>query len=107
MDDLQEKLIYHQLYDLYGNLLTDKQRAYFSYYYLDDYSLSEIAKIMSVSRNAVHEQLKTVIGFLEYYEEKLGILEKKNRRMELFKQIRSDLSQPECLKLLKELEKGE
>lgn len=107
MDVLEGKLTYHQLYDLYGSLLTDKQRAYFSYYYLDDYSLSEIAKIMDVSRNAVHEQLKTVVGFLEYYEEKLGMLAKKKRRMDLYKLVKSEMTQPECLALLKELEKGE
>ena len=61
MDQLQEKIRHHQLYDIYGSLLTDKQKAYFSYYYFDDYSLS-IAKIAD-GRNAVFEQIKTWSGF--------------------------------------------
>ncbi|MCF0120566.1 MAG: DNA-binding protein, partial [Oscillospiraceae bacterium] len=31
------------LFDYYGELLTDKQREYFDYYYNDDLSLAEIA----------------------------------------------------------------
>ncbi len=107
MEQLQEKIRYHQLYDIYGALLTDKQRAYFSYYYFDDYSLSEIAKIMDVSRNAVHEQLKTVTGFLDYYEEKLHILKRRDKRQQLLRSASGQLTKNQLVELLGELEKIE
>ncbi|MBN2504356.1 MAG: hypothetical protein JXB20_03325 [Bacilli bacterium] len=107
MEHIDEKIKYNKLYDIYGSLLTDKQKAYFTYYYFDDYSLAEIAKIMDVSRNAVHEQLKTVVEALIYYEEKLQILTKKEKRQSLYKQVSSELKKSELMNLLKELEKAE
>ncbi len=107
MEQLQEKIRFNKLYDLYGTLLTDKQRAYYTYYYFDDYSLSEIAKIMDVSRNAVHDQIKNVIGILEYYEEKLAILAKKEIRQNIYKQVNRETKKGELLALLAEMEKAE
>ncbi|MDD4184902.1 MAG: sigma factor-like helix-turn-helix DNA-binding protein [Candidatus Izemoplasmatales bacterium] len=107
MEQLQEKIRYHQLYDIYGGLLTDKQKSYFSYYYFDDYSLSEISKIMNVSRNAVFEQIKTVIGILDYYEEKLNVLKRRERRQYHFKQNRGSMTKKQLAELIDELEKIE
>ncbi len=64
------------LYDLYGSLLTDKQKAYFEDYYFMDLSLSEIAENYNISRNGVFDQLKRVNLVLENYEEKLKLAEK-------------------------------
>lgn len=44
--------------DCYSDLLTEKQQTYLEYYYQEDYSLSEIAQILDVSRNAVFDNLK-------------------------------------------------
>lgn len=107
MEQLQEKIRYHQLYDIYGALLTDKQRSYFSYYYFDDYSLSEIAKIMNVSRNAVFEQIKTVVGILDYYEDKLNVMKRRERRQHYFKQARSGMTKKQLAEMIDELEKIE
>ena len=107
MELLDEKLKYHQLYDIYGCLLTDKQRAYFSYHYFDDYSLSEIAKIMNVTRNAVHDQIKNTLSILDYYEEKMSLLSKRNKRQSIFKKAKEDLSKEGYLGLITELEKVE
>ena len=70
----REELI--ELYDLYFELLTDKQKEYFEEYYFDDLSIGEIALNHEVSRNAVHDQLKKVIKNLEDYENKLNLLKK-------------------------------
>jgi len=61
------------LYDIYHNLLTDKQKMYFEDYYYSDLSLSEIADNYNVSRNAVHDQLKRTVSELEDYENKLHL----------------------------------
>lgn len=64
------------LYDIYGVLLTEKQRQYFEDYYFMDYSISEIAINYNISRNGVFDQLKRVAMLLEEYEAKLKLLEK-------------------------------
>ena len=61
------------LYDYYESLLNEKQREYFSLYYFDNLSLSEISEELGVSRNAVHKSLKSVEKLLIEYEDKLKI----------------------------------
>ena len=46
------------LYDFYGELLTEKQKQVFDLHYQDDLSLSEIGEELSISRQAVRDQLK-------------------------------------------------
>lgn len=61
------------LYDLYKELLTEKQRLYFEKSYFEDESLSEISESFNVSRAVVQKTIKNVLEKLEYYE---GILKK-------------------------------
>lgn len=75
------------LMDCYGDLLTDKQRQYLSLYYEEDFSLSEIAEDLMVSRNAVYDQLKRAVASLEEYESKLHLMEKYIERMALIQKI--------------------
>ena len=75
------------LMDCYGDLLTDKQRQYLSLYYEEDFSLSEIAEDLMVSRNAVYDQLKRAVASLEEYEAKLHVMEKHIERMALIQKI--------------------
>lgn len=90
MNDLEKKDYYNTLYSYYKSLLTDKQQAIFSSYYEDDYSLSEIAENLKISRNAVWDTLKKVIDKLEEYESKLNLykydlkLEKKLNELEKY-----------------------
>ena len=46
------------LYDFYGELLTDHQRAVYEDVVLRDYSLSEIAKEQGISRQGVHDLIR-------------------------------------------------
>lgn len=65
-----DKYLYlNTLYDIYKDLLTEKQQKYFENYYFDNLSLAEIADNFNVSRNAVHNQIKIT-------EERLIELEK-------------------------------
>ena len=70
----REELI--RLYDLYGSLLTEKQKNYFEDYYFMDLSISEIAENYGISRNGVFDQLKRVNLLLEDYESKLNLNQK-------------------------------
>ena len=63
MDILEKKNKYNQLFDYYGCLLTQKQQEYFINYYFEDLSLSEIANMFNVSRNAVHDQLNKIYNY--------------------------------------------
>ena len=78
---MKELVYYTMLYDIYGSLLTDKQKEYFEDYYFKNLSLSELATKYNVSRNAVHKQLKETIKRLENYEDNLR-LAKKNEMLE-------------------------
>lgn len=62
------------LYDFYGELLTEKQKQVFALHYQDDLSLSEIGEELSISRQAVRDQLKRTEKILQDYEEKLGLV---------------------------------
>lgn len=64
------------LYDYYGDLLTNKQKKYFEDYYFNNYSLKEISENYNVSRNAIFKQIKDVVNKLSNYEEKLELYSK-------------------------------
>lgn len=67
------------LFDYYGELLTEKQQQYFKDYYFDNLTLSELSENYEVSRNAIHKTLKEAEEKLKFYEEKLNLLEKRNK----------------------------
>ena len=77
------------LYDFYYSLLTPKQQSYMSLYYLDDYSLGEIAEEYDISRQAVYDNIKRTEAMLEEYEEKLGLLQKFQERGKLFTHLKA------------------
>jgi uncharacterized protein len=76
------------LFDFYQSLLTPKQKSYMSLYYLDDYSLGEIAEEYNVSRQAVYDNIKRTEAMLEEYEEKLLLFQKFQKRQELMTKLR-------------------
>lgn len=87
---MKDVIYYNNLYDLYSNLLTDKQKNYFEDYYFNNLSLSEMAENYNVSRNAISKQLHNIVSKLIDYEEKLQLLNKKNKLLELFDMIDND-----------------
>ncbi|MGA9225034.1 MAG: putative DNA-binding protein [Mesobacillus sp.] len=76
------------LYDFYQALLTPKQSSYMALYYLDDYSLGEIADEYDVSRQAVYDNIKRTEAMLEEYEKKLLLFEKFQKRSELISKMK-------------------
>jgi uncharacterized protein len=87
------------LYDFYHSLLTPKQQSYMSLYYLDDYSLGEIADEYNVSRQAVYDNIKRTETMLEEYEEKLLLFHKFQERSKLI-QVLKVLTEEENLSRL-------
>ena len=87
---MEEFVLYSELYDIYGGLLTSKQKEYFEDYYFNNLSFSEMAEDYGVSRNAIFNQVHSVILKLEEYEEKLMLLKKKNIILSVLSKIDND-----------------
>lgn len=68
------------LRDLYGALLTPGQRRVLELAFDGDLSLAEVAELLGVSRQAVHDQIRRAVGQLEGYERALGLLEEERER---------------------------
>jgi hypothetical protein len=64
------------LVDFYGPLLTEKQRNVWDLRYQQDLSLTEIAELAGISRQAIHDLLKRTEKILVGYEEKLGLVQR-------------------------------
>ena len=78
------------MYDCYKNLLTDRQRDVMELYYNEDYSLSEIAEILKISRQAVNDSLRHSEAILMETEQKLGFAERFDRIRESLTKIRDN-----------------
>ena len=50
------------LYDIYGELLNDKQRECFEDYYFNNLSLGEISENILLSRNAIYKNINQGIN---------------------------------------------
>ena len=87
---MEDVLYYNALYDLYGSLLTDSQKKYFEDYYFHNLSFTEIAEDYQVSRNAAFKQVHIVVEKLKEYEEKLHLYEKRNKLLEMAKEIENE-----------------
>lgn len=91
-DELARTMRMNYLYDFYHSLLTEKQRGYVELYYLEDYSFSEIAETLNVTRQAVYDNLKRTKDLLEDYEKNLGMYAHFIKRQQLYKELQSILN---------------
>jgi len=90
---MEQRLYIISLYDIYGELLTPKQRECFEEYYFNNLSLSEISENNNVSRNAIHKQLKDCEEKLYNYEEKLNIYDKNKKIKEFSNNLDNELKE--------------
>lgn len=75
-NEIEEFNYMNDLYDIYGKLLTDKQKDVFVKYYFYDLSLQEIADEMNITKSAVLDNLEHTKNKLISYEEALNIFNK-------------------------------
>ena len=73
---MEKKIEISMLWQIYGNMLTEKQYEYIDYYYNKDLSLSEIAEITGITRQAVRDIIKKGERKLFEFEEKLLFMKK-------------------------------
>ena len=74
--DIDETTRINLLYNFYHSLLTKKQSRYLDLYYVEDFSLGEIAEQLQVSRQAVLDNLHRSVNLLESFEKELNLIEK-------------------------------
>lgn len=91
--DINNKLKFNDLFDLYGCLLTQKQQEILKLFYVDDFGLSEIAEILGISRQGVFDAISISEKILLEFDNKMNLL---NKHKAIKKQIN------ECLKILTE-----
>lgn len=82
-----KNLGYALLLDVYGSMLTEKQRNVMELYYWEDLSLGEISQSEGVTRQAVRDSIKRSEQLLNEFEEKLCIAEKITKCRENFNSI--------------------
>ncbi|NLY52467.1 MAG: putative DNA-binding protein [Firmicutes bacterium] len=81
------------LFDFYGQLLTEKQRLFFSLYHQDDLSLGEIAEQYGVTRQAVYDIIQRSQKSLTNFEEKLGLIKRYVRQREQLERLQGKLKE--------------
>ena len=84
------RLTQTMLLDLYGELLTEKQRACFDLHCNEDLSLSEIAEQLSITRQGVWDNIRRAEAALNEYEEKTGLLRRLNAVRRKLGEIREE-----------------
>jgi len=91
------------LLDLYGKLLTEKQYSLLDDYYNKDFSLSEIAENLGITRQAVRDNLKKGEVNLYELEEKLSLLKKAKSQEKILKGILEKVEDKSIQKEIKKL----
>ena len=90
---MEKKVEISMLWQIYGNLLTEKQYKVIDYYYNQDLSLSEIAENDGITRQAVRDIIKKGERKLFEYEEKLLFMKKTMNQEKQIENILSQLNQ--------------
>ena len=88
---MEDVVYYNELYDLYGELLTEKQKQYFEDYYFNNLSFAEMAEDYDVSRNAAFKQIHIVIEKLQEYEDILKLKQKRDQLFEILNDAPTDI----------------
>ena len=102
---MEEKVKISVLLEIYGNILTQKQRDFMEYYYNEDLSLSEIADNNNITRQAVRTILVKSKNKLEEYEKQLKFMKKeKNIKNDLEKLKKSNVDKDIIANIEKQLD---
>ncbi len=73
---MQDRNIIPILLDIYGALLSERQRDVLDLYYNDDLSLSEISENLGITRQGVRDAIKRGTDLLVGYERCLALYKK-------------------------------
>ena len=88
------------LFDIYGDLLTKRQKEICSLYFEEDFSYTEISETLQISRAAVQDSLKKSMIQLLKYEDIIQYVSKRKRIVSLLKDLDDDKIKEEILSIL-------
>ena len=90
---MDERLRQSLLYDFYGELLNEHQKAVFSAGVFDDMSYSELAEEFDCSRQAAFDLVRRINKKLENYESKLGLLARFTNARDKMEELKTAVSE--------------
>jgi len=96
----EEYIYYNALFDIYGNLLNERESEIYRLFYEEDLSLQEIADNRSVSKSAIGSAIKTINEKLENYESILQFLKKKKEIEKIIEEIENKKVKEKIQKIL-------
>jgi predicted DNA-binding protein YlxM (UPF0122 family) len=92
---LEQRVYVNSLYDLFGPLLTERQRKVYEMRYFSDLSLSETAETLNITRQAVHILTGRTAERLLKFERDLGIAKRLEHLENRIKELKSRLGDEE------------
>ncbi|MCR0246111.1 YlxM family DNA-binding protein [[Clostridium] innocuum] len=101
MIDQMERM--NALLDAYEGLLTEKQQEILNLYYKEDFSFSEIAENLGISRAAVNDHIKRSTHILTEYEKKLHLVQNYETRRRIYDKMKT-VGNDEIQQLVEQLE---
>ncbi len=109
MNNIEERVYYNNLLDIYGDLLSKKQKTILYEAFSLDISYSELAIEYDVSRSAINDVIQKGKDKLDKYEKALKIYENHCKTLEItakLKESNKDLNENELIKELEEMNKN-
>lgn len=88
------------LYEMYKELLNEKERNYFEYYYFEDYSMQEIADLYEVSKAYASKYLNQINDKIINYEKILKINDRNSKIIDLLKNVNDSELKSKIIELL-------
>lgn len=88
------------LYEIYKELLNEKERNYFEYYYFEDYSIQEIADLYKVSKAYASKYLNKINDKIINYEKILKINDRNSKIIDLLKNVNDSELKSKIIELL-------
>lgn len=88
------------LYEIYKELLNEKERNYFEYYYFEDYSMQEIADLYEVSKAYASKYLNQINDKIINYEKILKINDRNSKIIDLLKNVNDSELKSKIIELL-------
>ncbi len=105
MPDVEKMIYMNSLFEAYSSLLSETQKDILSDYYEVNLSISEIAENRNISRSAVEDALKKGTNKLIEFENKLGIVGKKNQISDILEKVKNEIKDESLLQEIEKIEK--